>query len=737
MEKNVIAGFTCILIAASSTMSLAEDAIQRKPFFGELHIHTGWSFDAYAFGVRSTPDDAYNFAKGKPLTHALGDTYQLSRPLDFMAVTDHAEYLGVQARMGDPNHPLSQHELAERATSHDVSTAYAALQEIVQADSTDQPFTELREESLRREAWDGIVEAANRHYEPGKFTTFIGYEWTAMPDRQNLHRNVIFRGDDAPPPFTRMDSERPEDLWNWLDNIRAEGYEAFAIPHNSNLSDGRMFERETSDDTLFTKNYADARNRNEPLVEVTQVKGTSETHPLLSPNDEFADYEIVEQRVASTIQITQYKGSYVRDALRTGLEFHDTDGFNPYRFGLVAATDSHTGIVSEKESEYSGKIGPPDGSAEGRLNVSPNSMDRRKWSASGLAGVWAEENTRESIYDAFRRKETWGTTGPRIKVRLFGGFDMSNVDPGRDGWVDTAYAKGVPMGGALKFEAANSNAPTFVVWALKDVESANLDRVQIVKGWSTNGESHEKVYDVVWSGDRKADPATGKVPAVGNTVNLETLEYTNTIGAVELAGTWTDPDFDASQNAFYYARVLEIPTARWSMYDAKELGIAHPADLHKTIQDRAYTSPIWYDSHPKASPNVETLAKELNVTYLDRTEEQTKIFKELPIEGPVLMLNMLRFKKDGGREKYRAYGKHNAALLAEAGGKLISRSSALATLIGGEEWDEILVVEYPSREAFLDMVLSDEYEQARGMRKAALEDSRLICMQANDLKPKP
>ncbi|MFP6584011.1 MAG: DUF3604 domain-containing protein [Candidatus Hydrogenedentota bacterium] len=587
-----------IVIALFCTIfSAAMAQTDRQPLFGELHMHTGWSFDAYAFGVRATPDDAYNFGKGKPLKHALGDTYQLTRPLDFMAVTDHGEYLGVSARMGDPNHPLSKHKLAKRMRSPDVPIAYSALREMVRGDDSGKQYTELTDEDLRRDAWAGIIESANRHYEPGKFTTFIGYEWTSMPDRQNLHRNVIFRGNDAPVPFTRMDSDRPEDLWNWLDSIRTEGYEAFAIPHNSNLSDGRMFERETSDDTPFTKDYADARNRNEPLVEVTQVKGTSETHPMMSPNDEFADYELVEQRVASDIQITQYKGSYVRDALRTGLEFQDTDAFNPYRFGLVGATDSHTGIVSEKESNYSGKIGTVDGSAEGRLAHRDGQMDRRKWSASGIAGVWAEENTRESIYDAFRRKETWGTTGPRIKVRLFGGFDMGDVDPSMDDWVATAYAKGVPMGGALKADDGNGNAPTFAVWALKDVESANLDRIQIIKGWSSKGESHEKVYDVAWSGNREPDPTTGKVPAVGNTVNLDTLEYTNTIGSVQLAGTWTDPDFDANQNAFYYARVLEIPTLRWSMYDAKKLGIEHPADLHKTIQDRAYTSPIWYDHH--------------------------------------------------------------------------------------------------------------------------------------------
>ena len=441
-----------------------------------------------------------------------------------------------------------------------------------------------------------IIESANRHNDPGKFTTFVAYEWTSTPDRQNLHRNVIFKGDTAPPPFTRLDSMKPEDLWDWLDRIRADGYEALAIPHNSNLSDGRMFERETSDDTPFTAEYAAQRNRNEPLVEVTQVKGTSETHPMLSPNDEFADFELVTQRVATSIEVTHFAGSYVRDAYRTGLEFQDKEKFNPYRFGLVAASDSHTGIVPVEEDSYSGKVGTRDGSPHRRLQMESSTMDLRKFSASGLAGIWAEENTRDSIYEAMRRKETWGTSGPRIKVRFFGGFEMEKVVPGEKGWVEAAYANGVPMGGELKAADANG-APSFAVWAIKDAESANLDRIQIVKGWSEGGVSHEQVYDVVWSGSRAKDPTTGKVPAVGNTVNMQTLEYTDLIGAVELKGKWTDPDFEATQNASYYARVIEIPTPRWSMFDAKELEIAHPGDLHDTIQERAYTSPIWYDHH--------------------------------------------------------------------------------------------------------------------------------------------
>lgn len=590
--------FAAMLAIGISSSAVAQSSVgaDRKPLFGELHIHTGWSFDAYVFGTRATPDDAYEFAKGNALMHPLGKTYQLSRPLDFMAVTDHGWYLGVFAKMGDKTHPLSKHPFADRVNDSDPDIASSVFTDIIRATATGTSLEGLNDPEVQRDAWEKIIESANRHNDPGRFTTFVGYEWTSTPDRQNLHRNVIFKGDSAPQPFTRTESMKPEDLWNWLDKIRAEGYEALAIPHNSNLSDGRMFERETSDDTPFTAKYAAQRNRNEPLVEVTQVKGTSETHPMLSPNDEFADFELVEQRVASKIQITSFKGSYVRDAYRTGLEFQDEKKFNPYRFGLVAASDSHTGIVPIEEDSYSGKVGTRDGSPHKRLQAESATMDLRKFSSSGLAGVWAEENTRDSIYEAMRRKETWGTSGPRIKVRLFGGFDMKKVKPGKRGWVEAAYASGVPMGGELKAADAKG-APTFAVWAVKDAESANLDRIQIVKGWSENGESHEQVYDVAWSGPRQKDAKTGKVPAVGNTVNLETLEYTNLIGAVELEGKWTDPDFNPTHNAFYYARVIEIPTPRWSMFDAKELEIAHPGDLNSTIQERAYTSPIWYDHH--------------------------------------------------------------------------------------------------------------------------------------------
>jgi hypothetical protein len=594
---NLLMNFLSIALMLGLSSTVLAQAT-RKPLFGETHIHTVWSFDAYLFNTRATPDDAYEFAKGKPLKHPLGKTYQLSRPLDFMAVTDHGFYLGVFAAMADKTHALNKHPLAAKVTHPDPTVMASAFVDIVTASRSGKPIQGLMAKEVKADTWEKIIVSANRHNDPGKFTTFIAYEYTATPNGQNLHRNVFFKGDTAPPPFTRLDSENPEDLWDWMDKARADGHELLAIPHNSNLSDGRMFERKDFGGEPFTAAYAEKRMRNEPLVEVTQVKGSSETHPTLSPNDEFADFEIIEQRVASDTPIEKYAGGYVRDALRTGLEFQDSEGFNPYKFGLIAASDSHTGIVPVVESDYSGKVGVFDGSPARRLrNPSAGQMDRRKYSASGLAGVWAKENTRASIFDALARKETWGTSGPRITLRFFGGFDLQKVKPGTDGWVNAAYQTGVSMGGELKAADSKGGAPTFAFWAMKDPESGNLDRVQIVKGWSSDGTSQEKVYDVTWSGDRQIDPETGKLPPVGNTVNLQTLEYTNDIGKVALFGTWTDPDFNADQNAFYYLRAIEIPTPRWSMFDAKALGIPHPEDLQQVIQERAYSSPIWYDHH--------------------------------------------------------------------------------------------------------------------------------------------
>ena len=571
----------------------AEGAAGKQALFGDLHVHTAWSFDAFIFAVRSGPDEAYRFAKGEPLPHPSGQTYQLSRPLDFIAVTDHAEYMGVLPNMADPQHPYAQLELARKVLSRDVAEATAAFQEIGASIVAGQAKPEISDPAIQADTWKKAVEAANRHNDPGRFTALIGYEWTSVPGGANLHRNVIFAGDSAPLPYSVLQSDRPEDLWQWMERSREQGYRLLAIPHNSNISNGRMFERVDSDGNDLTADYAATRGRNEPIVEVTQVKGTSETHPSLSPNDELAGFELVEQFVGQSAPITVFKGGYVRDALRTGLELQDSQGFNPYRFGLIGSTDTHTAISPIEEDNYSGKVGVMDGTPQARLLNPATTMDLRRFSASGLAAVWATENTREGIFDALERKETWATTGPRIQLRFFGGWGLGRVSLDDPDWVEAAYRAGVSMGGDLGARPS-ATAPTFIVWALKDSEGANLDRVQIVKGWSEAGVSQEKVYEVALSDGRKPDPVSGAVPPVGNSIDPATLEVRNTIGAAQLSTAWTDPDFDPAQNAFYYARVIEIPSPRWSAYDARALGIEHPADLPSVIQERAFSSPIWY-----------------------------------------------------------------------------------------------------------------------------------------------
>ena len=589
-------GYTLVAACLAATFSgsaSADSAADRKALFGDLHVHTAWSFDAFIFAVRSGPDEAYRFAKGERMPHPSGQTYQLSRPLDFIAVTDHAEYMGVLPNMADPNHPYSRLELAGKVLSRDVPTATAAFQEIGASIVAGQAMPEISDPAIQADTWNKEVEAANRHNDPGRFTALIGYEWTSVPNGANLHRNVIFAGDSAPLPYSVLQSSKPEDLWQWMERTREQGYRLLAIPHNSNISNGRMFERVDSAGKALTADYAATRLRNEPIVEITQVKGTSETHPTLSPNDEFADFELVEQLVGQSTPVTVFKGGYVRDALRSGLELQETMGFNPYRFGVVGSTDTHTAISPIEENNYSGKVGVMDGTPQVRLLRPSPSMDLRRFSASGLAAVWATENTREGIFEALERKETWATTGPRIQLRFFGGWDMSGVNPEDSSWVESAYRAGVSMGGDLGVRQSAA-APTFVVYALKDSEGANLDRIQIIKGWSESGVSRERIYDVALSGGRKADPASGRIPPVGNSIDPSTLEVRNTIGAAQLSAVWTDPDFDPAQNAFYYVRAIEIPTPRWSAFDARALGIEHPADLPATIQERAFSSPIWY-----------------------------------------------------------------------------------------------------------------------------------------------
>ena len=579
-----------LLAVALIAVCAGGNAAERQAFFGELHMHTGFSHDAYLFGVRATPDDAYEYAKGRPLQHPSGAVYRISQPLDFMAVTDHAGFMGSLLGTTDPTHPISRNPYAERVNSPDPEVRRAVFDQIMIDGRAGRPM-HFEYPDLQQDAWEKTIAAANRHYEPGRFTTFIGYEWSGTPQGRNLHRNVIFLGDTAPLPFSRIHSMKPEDLWRWMDDIRAEGHEALAIPHNSNISDGLMFPLIDSWGNPLDAEYAELRNRNEPLVEVTQIKGTSETHPVLSPNDEFASFELVEQRVASSQPITQFAGGYARDAYLRGLTLEDEGGFNPYRFGLVGSTDSHSGIVTTEEETYSGKLGAFDGLPALRLDKETFAMDVGKFSASGLAGVWAEENTRESIYHALKRKETWSTTGPRIRVRFFGGFDLDDIDLEKRSWVQEAYENGTPMGGDL-VGGADEASPTFIVWALKDADGANLDRIQIVKVWSEAGEPREHVYDVAWSGER--DIESGRLEPVGNTVDTDYLWYENSIGTPELLARWTDPEFEPGEHAAYYLRVLQIPTPRWSLFDARALGVPNRPDLPETIQERAFSSPIWY-----------------------------------------------------------------------------------------------------------------------------------------------
>jgi hypothetical protein len=596
--------------AASEDVAAVEpaaDGVSRNVYYGDLHVHTRNSFDAYIFNVRATPDDAYRYAKGETIGHAAGFDVQLGgEPLDFLAVTDHAAYLGVLEAMDTPGHPFSEVDYADEMFSDDPAVSIAAFQRLVASIGTDEREPALSDMTRTRSAWGDIIAAAEAHNDPGSFTTFIGYEFTSSLEGKNLHRNVIFSGSEAPElPFSRFESINPEDLWTWLDELRAQGIEALAIPHNSNGSDGAMFERTNWAGEPIDQAYAEQRARNEPLVEVTQVKGTSETHPLLSPNDEWAGFEIMEWYVGTAVPVTQFSGGYAREALRVGLEMEAAEGFNPYRFGLIGSSDTHNAAGSFDEDNYFSKIGivdatpqlrgsvPPEGASWDDYQLEGSPERYSTWGASGLTGVWAEENTRESIYGALRRKETFATTGPRMQVRFFAGYDLDGVSLTDEDGIAQAYAGGVPMGGDLPASADAS--PEFLVWAMRDPRSAALQRVQIIKGWTDEaGASHEQVFDVACSDGGAVDPETYRCPDNGAQVDLATCEVSEGVGDAEIAAAWTDPEFDPTQLAFYYVRVLENPTCRWSTWDAVRAGTEPNPDLEPIIQERAYTSPIWY-----------------------------------------------------------------------------------------------------------------------------------------------
>ena len=598
----------------------------RNPYFGDLHVHTTYSFDAFLFGTRATPDDAYAFAKGGALAHADGFEMQMKKPLDFQAVTDHATYLGMMPEMFDETTKASQHEIAadlrNAETPEEIGEAFESVLPLIGGTEDGEP-DDLLDLNVVRGAWSKIIESAERNNAPGEFTAFIGYEYTTSgPEFENLHRNVIFPGSDAPDiPFSRLDSLNPEDLWDWMDDLRNQGMDALAIPHNSNGSNGWMFEKTNQAGEPIDAAYAEQRMRNEPLVEITQVKGTSDTHPLLSPNDEWADFEIMPVRVASPLE-SQPQGSYVREAWLNGLAMEDTEGVNPYRFGVIGSSDTHNAAGSFEEDNYWSKTALLDATPQLRGSVpldegmdtnvfnisdldtsnsgeepaeddSPYSdTPAQYWGASGLAGVWAESNTRKAIYDAFRRKETFGTSGPHIPVRFFAGYGIDESLLEAEDVIAAAYAAGEPMGGDLL--ADGEAAPGFFAWAMRDSDAAPLQRLQIIKGWMQDGQANEQVFDVACSDGGAVDPETHRCPDNGAAVDLATCAISDDKGAAELSAVWQDPTFTPGQRAFYYVRVLENPKCRWSTWDAIREGVAPREDMHTTIQDRAWSSPIWY-----------------------------------------------------------------------------------------------------------------------------------------------
>ena len=626
----------------------------RNPYYGDLHVHTKYSFDAYVFGVTASPDDAYRYAKGEGVKHPLGYEMKLREPLDFYAVTDHGFYMGMIQAYADTSTDISQNEFAEpfhnlnRLDNLTVESAgeRSNIFSSVLGATIIQPYPDWHPKLLKayltrntqgalqsfdydihKSAWADVARSANEHNDPGHFTTFIGYEFTTSTDIEggNLHRNVIFNSSKASiRPWTRIDSINPEDLWTWQDKLRDKGVDTIAIPHNSNGSNGQMFEMESFKGNALDIEYAKKRMRNEPLVEITQVKGTSDTHPLLSPDDEWADFEIMDVRVGSRPPTySKPSGSYVREAYLNGLTLEFTKQGNPYKFGLIGSTDTHVVAASLDESNFWSKVGLLDGDPENRGSVplkeenverldeymrafnqpvSRVSLEQgeyantgfTQWGASGLAAVWAEENTRESIFNAFRRKETFATTGTRIAVRFFGGYNLSSIDLNSESLVSEAYQKGVTMGSDLLHN--ENKIPEFLVWAQRDKNGAPLQRIQIIKGWIDNnsGRPKEKVFDVACSDGMQPDPITNRCPDNGARVNINDCSISTNVGSSELKTVWKDPEFTPDDKTFYYVRVLENPTCRWSTWDAIKAGYKPREGLHETIQERAWSSPIWY-----------------------------------------------------------------------------------------------------------------------------------------------
>ena len=581
-------------------------------YWGDSHVHTDNSLDAKGFGANVDVEGAFRLAIGEEVVSSTGIPFKLSRPLDWLVVADHSDGMGAMKEIikGNPN-LLQDPTVREwsRAMNAGGEDAFMATMDVINAFSQGAVPAVVLDRTFQRYIWEDYIETAEAYNEPGRFSAIIGYEWTSTEDGNNLHRNVIYRddGDIARQvvPYTTAESFNPEDLWKWMANYEEKtGGSVLTLAHNGNMSNGIMFPIETNPATgkRLGADYMKQRIRWEPLYEVTQIKGDGEAHPYLSPDDEFADFETLalgnlNLTVAKTDDM--YQREYAREALKNGLMMEEKFGTNPYKFGMVGSTDTHTGLAAVEEENYIGKHAGTE-PAPGRWNHPMAKMGDRVYegfamSASGYAAVWATENTRAAIWDAMRRKEVYATTGPRMLVRFFGGFDFVEADANSRLPAEVGYTKGVPMGGDLH-SAPDGAAPTFLVAVLKDPLSGNLDRVQIVKGWLDGaGNTHEKVYNVAWGdADSRSLDSDGKLPAVGNTVDVKNATWTNTIGDPELLTIWKDPDFDANLRAFYYVRVLEIPTPRWTAYDAKRYELTLPPNVLMFLQERAYTSPIWY-----------------------------------------------------------------------------------------------------------------------------------------------
>jgi len=618
----------CLLFVFVTSSAFADSS--RQLLWGDTHLHTAYSFDAFLNGNRSAdPDTAYRWAKGLPVIHPYHRArVQVKDPLDFLVVADHAEFLGVIRKLYYDIHDGPGAKFAQQVRdAFDSGNGAAMFKGVlpvgaVEPGDTQDPISDEGAPNafvlgdlgakISRDTWAETTAAADRHNEPGRFTAMIGWEWSSLPSGANLHRVVMTPVDGETArrfmPYGSDQSSYPDDLWAWLEKTTEEtGAEFVAIPHNPNISKGYMFGATSLNEAPYTTESARTRARWEPVLEVTQYKGDSEAHPDLSPDDPFADFESYTSYIQQDKQIyVASKGDYARSALRRGLEIEERVGANPYKFGMIGATDSHSGLSAYEEDNFWGKMA---------LDSTPETKHKfgvgrgvTGWNigAGGLAGVWADENTREAIFAAFRRREVYATTGSRMQVRFFGGWDFDQKDVEAADLAEAGYSKGVPMGsdlagqpdapGGLRgfFGAEAPDEPSFLIQAVKAPNGANLDRVQVIKGWiGADGQSHEKVYDVVWSGERER-AASGAVPPVGNTVDLDTGHYTNDIGTAELVSVWTDPNFESSQRAFYYVRVLEIPTPRHSLLDGIALQTDPPSEQPPTLQERAYTSPIWY-----------------------------------------------------------------------------------------------------------------------------------------------